>query len=194
MSTRSIGLVTILIPLVFQLQAQKTPKVTSPNTPFNKVAAEAMIGKDGTCTIKGFVSKKSNYMVNLVELYLCTDYFLEFLELKKKDKKGKKAIYLSDEAFSYRILTMIGADGSFEFKGLNPGKYYLQTRVVQTKVGNGEKQVGTETTTTYNGLGIQVGQGSRAIMEKTRYLYQTDENLAKIVEISTNGQVINLTL
>ncbi|WP_315823468.1 hypothetical protein [Paraflavitalea speifideaquila] len=74
---------------------------------------------------------------------------------------------MSDEAYSYRIMTQIGKDGSFEFKGLNPGKYYLQTTVTQTKVGNGEKQVGTETTTTYNGHGVQVGQGSRAIMEKT---------------------------
>jgi hypothetical protein len=191
MKTPSLCLVALLTLQAFLVQAQKT---ISPKTPFDQAAAEAMIGKDGTCTIKGIVSKKGNYLVRLVELYPCTDYFLEYLELKKKDKKGKKAIYLSDQAYSYRILTMIGEDGSFEFKGLNPGRYYLQTRVVQTKVGNGEKQVGTETITTTNGHGVVVGQGSRAIMEKTRYLYQTDENLTKIVEITANGQVINCTL
>ncbi|SHL38453.1 hypothetical protein SAMN05444266_103152 [Chitinophaga jiangningensis] len=165
-----------------------------PKTPFNKAEAEAMIGKDGTCTIKGQVAQKGNYLVNLVELYPCTAYFNEFMEMRKKDKKGKKPISMSDEAYSYRILTIIQQDGSFEFKGLNPGKYYLQTRVIQTKVANGEKQVGTETTTTYNGHGVQIASGSTPIMEKTRYLYQEDKMYFKYVDVAADGQVVTLIL
>ncbi|WP_315823467.1 hypothetical protein [Paraflavitalea speifideaquila] len=90
MKTRSIGLVAALALQGLLAQAQRTPKIISPKTPFDKEAAIAMIGKDGTCTIKGVVSKESNYLVNLVILIPYTDYFSEFLELKRKDKKARK--------------------------------------------------------------------------------------------------------
>lgn len=176
------------------VNAQKN-RISYPKTTFNKAEAERMIASDGKGSIKGQMSQKSNYMHNVVTLYPCTEYFMEWYELKKKDKKEKKSIFMSEEANSYRILTLINKqDGSFEFTGLNPGKYFLHTTVYQTKVANVKKQVGSETVTTTNGLGIQISSYDRPIMENGRELYQTVEDHTTIVELTGSGQVLNVNL
>lgn len=176
------------------VNAQKN-RISYPKATFNKAEAERMIASDGKGSIKGQMSQKSNYMHNVVTLYPCTEYFMEWYELKKKDKKEKKSIFMSEEANSYRILTLINKqDGSFEFTGLNPGKYFLHTTVYQTKVANVKKQVGSETVTTTNGLGIQISSYDRPIMENGRELYQTVEDHTTIVELTGSGQVLNVNL
>jgi hypothetical protein len=174
--------------------AQRAPKIVFPTTPFNKEEVKHML-ETGTCSIKGNVSKKGNYLVNLVILFPVTPYFTEYLELKRKDKKGKKDIQMSDEAYSYRILTQLNMqNGTFEINGLKPGKYYIETTVHQTKSASGEKQVGTETTTGYNAFGQAISSQSRAIMRKENYIYKTTDVLNTIVEITADGQVLNVTL
>ncbi|OOG17188.1 hypothetical protein BWD42_17190 [Sphingobacterium sp. CZ-UAM] len=184
----------LLFSVPYYIKAQKAPKVIFPKSTFDVVQAKRMISSDGKATLRGTVSRNSNYKVNVVELYPCTDYFYEWYELKKKDKKGKKHIYMSNEAYSYRILTKIQADGSFEFKGLNPGKYYINTLVYETKSGIGERQVGTETVTTKNGYGHLLSSYDRPIMEKYRFLYETVDRLESFTEISSEEQTVNVTL
>ncbi|HEY8959350.1 hypothetical protein [Chitinophaga sp.] len=194
MKYRCLILSVALTGLSLIVNAQKN-RIIYPKATFNKAEAERMIASDGKASIKGQMTQKSNYMHNVVTLYPCTEYFMEWYELKKKDKKEKKSIFMSEEANSYRILTLINKqDGSFEFTGLNPGKYFLHTTVYQTKVANVKKQVGTETVTTTNGLGIQISSYDRPIMENGRELYQTVEDHTTIVELTGSGQVLNVNL
>jgi len=194
MKYRCLILSVALTGLSLIVNAQKN-RIIYPKATFNKAEAGRMIASDGKASIKGQMTQKSNYMHNVVTLYPCTEYFMEWYELKKKDKKEKKSIFMSEEANSYRILTLINKqDGSFEFTGLNPGKYFLHTTVYQTKVANVKKQVGTETVTTTNGLGIQISSYDRPIMENGRELYQTAEDHTTIVELTGSGQVLNVNL
>lgn len=98
---------------------------------------------------------------------------------------------MSDEAYSYRILTRIDTDGSFGFTGLNPGKYYINTLVYETKSGIAERQVGTETIRSFNVYGHQLSSYDRPIMEKYQYLYNTVERLESFIEISAEGQILD---
>lgn len=184
----------VLLSLPGYLKAQKAPKVIFPKSSFDVEQAKRMIGSNGTATLKGKIAGKTKYLSNVVELYPCTNYFDEWYELKKKDKKGKKQIYMSDEAYSYRILTRIDADGSFGFTGLNPGKYYINTLVYETKSGIAERQVGTETISSFNVYGHQLSSYDRPIMEKYQYLYNTVERLESFIEISADGQILNVSL
>lgn len=178
----------------FVAMAQRAPKVVYPTTPFNKAEVKHML-ETGTSTIRGRVTEKSNYLVTLVILFPVTPYFTEWYELKKKDKKGKKDIRMSDEAYTYRILTQINKkDGTFEFTGLKPGKYYMQTLITQTKSGSAETQVGTETTTGYNAYGQAISSNTRAIKGKQNYLYKVEELHTTFAEIGADGQVVNVTL
>jgi len=187
-------LIAIIALSCLDAQAQRQPKPIFPTTPFNKEEVTHML-ETGTSTLRGKVSQESNYLINLVELFPVTPYFMEWLEMKKKDKKGKKWIVMSNEAYTYRILTIINKqDLSFEFKGLKPGKYFIHTTISKTNSGSGERQVGTETITGINGLGQAVSVQSRPIMKKENYLYKTEQDLNSFVEITSDGQVVNVTL
>jgi len=190
----SFIILLLSISLQGYLKAQKAPKVIFPTSSFDVEQAKQMIGSNGTATLRGTIVKKAKSLSNVVELYPCTNYFYEWYELKKKDKKGKKNIYMSDEAYSYRILTRIDTDGSFGFTGLNPGKYYINTLVYETKSGIAERQVGTETIRSFNVYGHQLSSYDRPIMEKYQYLYNTVERLESFIEISTEGQILNVSL
>jgi len=115
-----------------KLQAQEQqPVPVFPAASFNKQEAGSMLN-NGTATLHGIVAKKTKnpdntYLGIVVTLFPCTPYFNEWYELQKKNKRGKTLAMMSSEAYSYRILTKASdKDGTFEFRNLKPGKYYLQ--------------------------------------------------------------------
>lgn len=128
---------------VQSVNAQKEIELVLPKTTFDfKLAADML--NTGKSEIKGiaFYEERAGLIQRkigdpvyarvgeVVSLYPITPYFAEFLELQKKDKKGKRMAAISREVNSFRILTKIySLKGEFIFIGLAPGKYYLETTV-----------------------------------------------------------------
>lgn len=123
---------------------QKDTEIVQPKTAFDFELAAKMINS-GKSEIKGvafyedrsfLIRRKVGDSVyarigTVVTLYPVTPYFAEFLELRKKDKKGKRMAAISREANSFRILTKVYSNqGDFVFKGLAPGKYYVETVII----------------------------------------------------------------
>jgi hypothetical protein len=145
-----------------------------PSVPFDLDAALAQLGP-GTATIKGTIdarvrdSKKiqiSNLAPKLkaspnvlVTLFPVTPYFEEYLKLRKKHDAMAR---LSPEAFSCRIVTWTHEGGAFEFTGLKPGKYFIESVVyyqVGERVGGTVQQTGTkDTVLTYSNRDISHGE------------------------------------
>jgi len=66
----------------------------------------------------------------IVSLYPLTAYIEEYLDLKKKNKAGKRLATISPLASCFRIESKVySLTGDFVFVGLKPGKYYLETLV-----------------------------------------------------------------
>jgi hypothetical protein len=127
----------------YAANAQKQIEVVLPKTEFDFKLATDMLntGKSKISGVAfyeeraGLIQRKIGDPVyarvgEVVSLYPITPYFAEFLELQKKDKKGKRMAAISREVNSFRILTKVySLKGEFIFTGLAPGKYYLETTV-----------------------------------------------------------------
>jgi hypothetical protein len=182
-----------------EASAQKKPVFVLPTTSFNKQETQAMLDS-GTSTIKGVVGKKAKNPDNtflgiVVELFPCTPYFDEWYSLRKKDKKGKRVAVMSDEAYSYRILAKASdEDGSFEYKNLKPGRYYLQTTIRQGKSKDMLLEVGTQRVTSYNIFGQALSTSNTPIYEPYKLQYIDTDRLSEFVEVKSDGQVVNIKL
>lgn len=126
----------------FAAAAQKPIEIMQPGTEFNfKQAADVLTG--GTSEIRGkaFYEKRTAIGIRVgqtiyarpgivVTLYPLTAYLEEYLELKKRNKAGKRLATISPIAASFRIETKVySGTGDFVFFGLKPGKYYLESLV-----------------------------------------------------------------
>jgi len=122
--------------------AQKPVAIVLPQTPFNAAnAAEQLSEGSGQIlgvayyegrTLVGIKSEETVYARKgtVVTLYPVTPYLEEYLQLKQKNKEGRRMAAISPEAGSYRIeCKVINDQGEFVFAGLKPGRYYLQTNV-----------------------------------------------------------------
>jgi len=181
------------------VSAQEQPVPVFPASSFNKDQASDMLN-NGTAMLRGVVAKKkknpdNTYLGIVVTLFPCTAYFNEWYELNKKNKKGKTLAMMSPEAYSYRILTKASdKDGAFEFRNLKPGKYYLQTMVRQGKMHEMWNQVGTSMSVGYNIYGQAVTSYSRPIYEDFKLFYETNDLVKTFVEVTSEGQIINVKL
>ncbi len=179
--------------------AQKKPEFVLPATSFDKQETQARLDS-GMSSIKGVVGKKAKNPDNtflgiVVELFPCTPYFDEWYSLRKKDKKGKRVAVMSDEAYSYRILAKASdEDGSFEYKNLKPGRYYLQTVIRQGKSKDMLLEVGREKVTSYNIFGQTLSSTDRPIYEPYKLQYIDTDRLSEFVEIKSDGQVVTIKL
>lgn len=125
--------------LFFTFQAFAQIKIMQPKSEFNEAQAKEQMGK-GKSMIKGqafiegralLTNKKTEQTLyvradQIISLYPLTDYLLEYLELKKKNKEGKRIAAISRLADAYKIdYKVITETGDFVFINLKPGKYYI---------------------------------------------------------------------
>lgn len=125
-----------------------------PKTTFNEAQAKAQMAP-GNAMIKGvayiegralLTNKKFEQTLyirrgQIISLYPVTDYLLEYLELKKRNKEDKRIAVITPLANAYRIdYQVITETGDFVFINLKPGKYYI-TGLVHYATGVGGVEV-----------------------------------------------------
>lgn len=122
--------------------AQKPLEYMFPKKEFDIKQATEMLN-DGNSEIKGVAYYEDRTPIGIkvgetiyarlgivVTLLPLTEYMEEYTQLKKKNKPGKKVAAISSLAWCYRIETKVYSNtGDFVFKGLRPGKYYLESIV-----------------------------------------------------------------
>lgn len=138
---------TVLLLLILLLgvrpgYSQKIIPVVQPAVEFDIKQATEMLN-NGNSEIKGYAYYEERTPIGIkvggtiyarpgtiVSLYPLTAYLQEYLELKKKNKKGKKFATISALASSFRIESKVySLKGEFAFLGLAAGKYYLESIV-----------------------------------------------------------------
>jgi hypothetical protein len=164
--------------------------VLYPDVAFNKEQAKNQLGL-GKSTIKGVLYKSTNklsvlgakaYGANLkVDLFPVNDYFTAWHNLRKKKENKKTNVYMSEEAFSMRIEATTDQYGRFEFKGLKPGKYFIQAIMPVTQAYTRDVVVGT------NSYGTQ-------FYEKERYNLTKYHRNEEFVEIKNDGEIVEVKL
>ncbi len=175
-----------------------------PQAAFDEAAAKAQL-EPGTSTIRGTVSAKENkalikafnlskshraYKGTVVTLMPHSVYIDEWLDLNKKlrRKAELKKAAISPQANSYRILVRVTDDkGSFEFKNLKPGKYFIYADVEFAKSGSSFVQTGTSTTS--NAVTGQV-LATSAIGYYEPFTVDVNKFSTAIVEVKQDGQLV----
>lgn len=171
-----------------------------PQTAFDSSAAHDALRR-GNSAIKGvaftrahnaFSGNKSLYgnRINAnkvtVTLFPVTPYLLEFLELKKKKQNPKKLrfVYLSDEAYYYRLTAVTNSVGEFTFPHLKPGKYYLEALIGSSSSGTYDKAVGS----------VEDNYGGATIYQSRNFTNNYYDLVKTFVEIKNDGDVVNIKL
>lgn len=134
-------LFSILICALTQFgHAQKQIEILQPKREFDVKLATEMLN-EGSAEIRGTAYYEQRTAIGIkagetmytrigtiVSLYPLTPYLEEYLELKKRNKEGKRLATITPLASSYRIESKIySLKGEFVFNGLRPGKYYLES-------------------------------------------------------------------
>ena len=175
-----------------------------PQAFFDKKQAQDMLAI-GTSTIEGVASTKQNTAYGykaplakkqvapegtLVTLYPLTPYFEEFIKLRKQKENKKTVVYISDDAYKYRLETKTDAYGRFKFEKLKPGKYFIESIVPLVASYTYQQQTGN--LNTYNNGGYVIA--STPYYETFRGSYDTTNRETKIVEIKSEGEVLEIKL
>jgi hypothetical protein len=177
--------------------ARNTITAYYPDTEIDTVTAKAALA-EGNSLVKGVlftrVKNKLGFKAPLapkiygvgetVTLFPVTSYFEDWYQMRKERENKNSRIYMSDEAFKYKLTTKTDEYGRFKFEKMRPGKYFLQAvfaidipYVRQVYTGSGSN--GYATTNYY---------------ENERYYVQQAERIEKYIEIKENGEILEVKL
>jgi len=197
MKKLQIIILSLIITSTFlKANAQKT--VYYPQVPFDSLQAKSMLAL-GTSSIEGVAItgpktalgyraplapkiKAANVQLNLFPV---TTYFEEWYRLRKKEENKKTSVYMSEEAFRWRITVQTDEYGRFKFTKMKPGKYFIQAIAGYTKSG---------TTPVYRGSGYNNYGGRTDYYEYQDYTNNYTDRLEKFVEITRDGQALEIKL
>lgn len=169
-----------------------TRKSIFPLGSFDPVLARAALER-GLSTIRGRACTKVDGGIFYADgvkvvLYPVTPYLQEWYDLREKKESKKTGVYMSNEANEYRIEATADSEGKFEFRGLKPGKYFIQ-------VIHSFNQLKTARVYT----GSDVSQNG-PVRTTTNFYYDQDytvarsKRLEKFVEIKEDGENKKITM
>ncbi|AXY73554.1 tetratricopeptide repeat protein [Paraflavitalea soli] len=169
-----------------------TRKSIFPLGSFDPALAKAALSR-GLSTIRGKACTKVDGLIFnasgvKVVLYPVTPYLEEWYDLREKKEGKKTGVYMSNEANDYVIEAYADSEGRFEFRGLKPGKYFIQ-------VIHSFNQLKTSRIYT----GSDVSQNG-PVRTTTNYYYDQDytvaraKRLEKFVEIKEDGENKKITM
>ena len=123
-----------------------------------------------------------------VSLFPVTPYLEEWYKLREKKEGKNRAIFMSNEAASYRVDLITNQDGRFSFSDLKPGRYFIQIfhQFTSRHAGRADRGASTDmingvltTTNYYEDYDYNVGHSNR---------------MEKFVEIKNDGDSEKVTL
>ncbi|GAA4161501.1 hypothetical protein GCM10022217_27250 [Chryseobacterium ginsenosidimutans] len=173
-------------------------EVFRPEVAFDSLQAKKMLAK-GTATIKGiaFTKPKNNLgfksgqriYANKIKVILfpVTPYFEAWYQLRKDKESLRKRryVYLSDQAYRYRLEAVTNSDGEFTFPEMKPGKYFLQGFLGYTHYGTYNQYTGSG----YNGYG-----GRTDYYQQKDYSVDHEDRIEEFVEVKENGEIVKVRL
>jgi tetratricopeptide (TPR) repeat protein len=159
---------------------------------FSPESARAAFGR-GNSAVQGIVCTKFEGSVYRargarVSLFPVTPYLDEWYKLREKKEGKDRAIFMSNEAVSYRIDVTANGEGRFYFYDLKPGRYFIQVFHNFTSRHTGREDRGSftemingvrTTTNYYEDYDYNVGHANR---------------IEKFVEIKSDGEEQKVTL
>lgn len=161
--------------------------VLRPSVSFDANATKASLD-EGTATITGTACVVRSGQVTLasnqkVMLYPATPYMEEVVRLMHQAKAGD-TIDWPAEAKTTRLEGMTNANGQFRFAKMKPGRYYLFTTLSSSVVRSHDVNVGR---------GVS-GDISVDYYEKQNYQTSYEDLLEKFVDVSKDGETVDITL
>ncbi|PWS33451.1 hypothetical protein [Pedobacter paludis] len=186
----------IITSTILKANAQKAAYY--PQVPFDSLQAKSMLAL-GTSSIEGvaFTKPKSSFgykaplapkilATNVtVTLFPVTTYFEEWYRLRKKEENKKTSVYMSQEAFRWRITVQTDEYGRFKFNKMKPGKYFIQSFASYSRSG---------TTPVYRGTGYNNYGGQTDYYEYQSYTNNYTDRIEEFVEITRDGQALEIKL
>ncbi|MRX76315.1 hypothetical protein GJU39_09455 [Pedobacter petrophilus] len=172
-------------------------EIFRPEIAFDSLQAKKMLAR-GTATIKGkaftkpmnnigFKSGRRIYANQIkVTLFPVTPYFEAWYQLRK-DKESlrrRRYVYLSDDAYRYRLEAITNSNGEFTFPDMKPGKYFLQGFLGYTSNG---------TYNEYTGSGYS-GYGRTDYYQQKRYAVDHKDRIEEFIEVKENGEIVKVRL
>ncbi|WP_025144372.1 carboxypeptidase-like regulatory domain-containing protein [Pedobacter jeongneungensis] len=181
-------------------EPEKKDKIEAlyPQVTFDSLQAKQKLAK-GTAMIKGvaFTKAKSKWGLKVgqriyanqikVTLFPVTAYLEAWYALRREKENSRKRryVYLSKDAYRYRLEAITNSDGEFTFPDMKPGKYFLQGFLGYTYNGTYNEYTGSG----YNNYG-----GQTDYYQQKRYSVDHEDRIEAFVEINRNGEVVNLKL
>ncbi|REC80482.1 hypothetical protein DRF60_01880 [Chryseobacterium elymi] len=196
--------ISTLLLLVFAFLFSWAQNTYYPQAFFDKKLAREMLSF-GNSTIEGVAStkQKNNWGIKpllgtkhyapkgtVVMLFPVTPYFEEFYSMRRKYENKKTTVYMSEDAFKYRLEALTDDHGRFKFEKLKPGKYYLETIVNFTATASYQEQTGRSDA--YNAYGGYLY--STPIYQTFFYGYSAANRESKFVEIKADGEIKEINL
>ncbi|WP_443947498.1 carboxypeptidase-like regulatory domain-containing protein [Pedobacter sp. AW1-32] len=184
------------------VEPEEKEKVTNlfPEVPFDSLGAKKMLAR-GTGTISGVAFTKpktklgykaplaSRIYANKIKIVLLpvTPYFEAWYKLRddKENKRKKIFVYMTPQAFKYRLEAITNSNGKFTFPEMKPGKYFLQGFLGWTSSGTYNEYTGSG----YNNYG-----GRTDYYQQKGYSVSHEDRLETFVEVKSDGEVVNIKL
>lgn len=205
--TRYVLFLVIFVASATSVMAQyKEPEekekidVSYPEAIFDSLQAKKMLAR-GTGTIKGVAFTKiknslgfsplmaKRIYANKIKVVLLpvTPYFEAWYKLrdKKENLKKKRYVYLSDDAYKYRLEAITNSDGKFTFPEMKPGKYFLQGLLGYTTTGSYDE---------YTGSGYSSGGYTTDYYQRKQYSIAHEDRIETFVEVKADGELVNIKL
>jgi hypothetical protein len=193
---RKTVMLFVLIISCYVSYAQKQ-KIIYPEAAFDSLEAKKALdlggvtiqGRAFTKSIKGptiqALSSQKVYAANAVVVLLpVTPYFEAWHALRKKKEGKKYVVYMSDEAYAWRVETKTDDDGRFTFKKMKPGKYFLQVFINYST---------SYTSSVYAGSGYN-SYGRTDFYTPQNYSIDHHDRVEKYVDIKQDSGVVKVKL
>ncbi|KRT14496.1 hypothetical protein ASU31_18900 [Pedobacter ginsenosidimutans] len=196
----SVSATTIVSAQYKEPEKKDKVEIFRPEAVFDSLQARKMLAK-GSAVIKGIAYTKQKHplgysvpfspriLANKMKVVLLpvTSYFEEWYRLRK-DKENirkKRFVYLSDQAYRYRLEAITNSDGEFTFPDMLPGRYFLQGMLNYTLKGKYNQYTGSG----YNGYG-----GRTDYYQQKDYAVDHEDRIEEFVEVKENGEVVKVKL
>jgi hypothetical protein len=179
--------------------AKNEAKNIFPEELFDSIAAKNALAL-GNVTIEGVAftkpregfgqatlgAKNRIYAVNQqVHLFPVTPYFEAWYKLRKKKENSRTHVYLSDEAYRYRITVNTDQYGRFKFTQMKPGKYFMQIIIPWSE---------SKTATVYEGSAYGSYGGRADYYSKQNYNVSHADRVEEYVTIGKESGTVQVKL